>query len=315
VKLQEAGNVLNNASPPNAFGMKYSNLEKGVDGVFSGTVDLLDGETLVKDVPVRGVLTPVTEDCCSIGSDLYIGYGYYRRGGQVFSIRLRSDEPVAPPVPMPELLELGGQTKEPFNYLFANDTLATISKPAKWLLYRKEGAAAWANAGAGVNIPLESAFTWQFVAVDENMLESGILEIPLRQAEEVLTFNLTGEDGAVKLQRGWNLIAVPWNVIPAADALLPAGLFCYDPQRKVGMSALEWTTGSAYWLFVTEEFEGFSLLGETDDSAVVPELARGVWHFMAWDDRLLDHVWHWNGEKFFYGAPAMPTDGVWRYIE
>jgi hypothetical protein len=270
------------------------------------------------------VLTPATKDCCSLGPNLSVGYGYYRWAGEVFSIRLSGKEPAAPQKPpaTPELLELGGQKEEPFNYLFANPVLATISNPAKWLLKKNVAEATWSSTvstNLSVDVRLAPS-TWQFVAVDETMAESEILDIPLRQAEEVKKFQ-GGEGGNIKI--GWNLIAVPWNVKLAPDAPPPpAGLWLFsdDPQQNVYVPAPEWTTGSAYWLFATEEFDGFSLVGETDDSAAVPALlAADTWHFMAWDDGLKDapawHFWRWDGAKFIYGAPAVPTDGVWGYKE
>ncbi|NLZ60319.1 MAG: hypothetical protein GX901_06630, partial [Lentisphaerae bacterium] len=115
-------------------------MELSQDGLFTAQIRLLlpEDNIVSQALELRGVLTPVTSDCCSVGSDLFVAYGYYNYAGQTYSIRLAAtpDEERRPE--KPELLELAGQVQD-FQYVFAaNKVTATISSSGKYLLYHKE---------------------------------------------------------------------------------------------------------------------------------------------------------------------------------
>ncbi|MFA6931968.1 MAG: hypothetical protein WCT05_16720, partial [Lentisphaeria bacterium] len=213
-------------------------------GTFTGTIQVLtqsEGSKELTRNPVLlfGVFTPVTSDCCSIGSDLYAGYGYYHWNGKPYCFRLSPVE--KPKASAPDLLELAGQTQD-FNYVFAADAVqAVISNPSGRLLYQRNDNQRlfYASQEGHLTEQLATESGWKLVALDETMVESEILEIPLLKAQNLQTFNLDGGEGVVELHSGWNLIAVPWNVFPAQDTILPEGLFAYDPTSKAFVQAVK----------------------------------------------------------------------------
>ncbi|NMA42710.1 MAG: hypothetical protein GX946_04940, partial [Oligosphaeraceae bacterium] len=246
------------------------------DGCFTAQIKLLlpEQNSISEALDLRGVLTPVTSDCCSEGSDLYAAYGYYRYGEKTYFVRLATTPNSEIRPEKPELLSLSGQQQD-FQFVFAADIVeAEVSSPSKYLLYHKVGSDEYMLRETVQNEPsfildLDNGVTWNFTALSASCLESEVLEFTLHKAEQNLLLALPSEENPEgSLQPGWNLIGIPCDFMPAVDAALPnIPIMALAEEASSYVQAKQWRSAEAYWIFVEADFAGMELPGMQIEAA------------------------------------------------
>jgi len=302
-------------------------------GTFTGTINVLetaDGNSAGKltrtECAIRGILTPITSDCCRETVDLAVGYGYFNHQDITYIITLNATAVQTADAPI--LVDLEGQAGPNFNAVFQKAAVnLTIDAPTRKVLRREtspDGNADLFLYDWTGEDETAKAFTlttcWQeFVCLEDNKTESPILAIPLQLAGIVATFAVPDADGAVPegaiaVKPDWNLLGVPWNIKPAADSVLARGCMTYDVKGRTFVPATSLSTGTAVWVFLNTG-DQFILWGaDTLDSPVDPTFVKG-WNFVAApEDDAQGANWFWVDGQFTIEPPVQPVwRGVWHY--
>ena len=170
-------------------------------------------------------------------------------------------------------------TSARLQYVFAAKGHSHNQQQRQILLYHKEDSEQYFlqenNENQQLQLDLENPADWSFVALSENHQESEMLKISLQKADENLSLALWSEDNdSGVLRPGWNLIGIPCDFMPAADAALPSQpMLILEPESQSYVQAARWQSAQAYWLFVDEEFDGLQLPGiqvEAEEHDLLP---------------------------------------------
>ena len=153
-----------------------------------------------------------------------------------------------------------------------------------------------------------------------------------RQNDSLVTFKFLPEgapgEGLARLRRGWNLIGIPQNfrtghdvsreiAIAALNVSAGVALFTYDQDKAAYITAETLTAGKAYWMYVGNDTENFTLPGVLllEEDYAKESLVDDAWQFIADPgDEAQGAHWFWVNGRFTIEPPEQPAwQGVWFY--
>ena len=288
------------------------------DGTFTGTLNVLvpeagTGSLQAVEAPMAGIITPVSQDCCSVSDLVAVGYGSYTLNGKQRCIRVfpHTATPGAAPNVKASDLDTSAKTQS---------VMLTAQAPGVLMrrLDRDELFHQPLSDGA-ITVPLDATTPWEFIALptDELTAESAAATLANRLGAETLTVGTTadGEEAgaAPRLHVGWNLVGVPATLaIPVGASFANAN--CFEA-TTVMTPADALVPGRAYWLYVkpnaTVTLDATPL---TAPLAPSDEPPTSGWRCRAWTDGA--QGWFWNGSRFVQtlDAPSKFT-GLWQLAE
>jgi thioredoxin-related protein/thiol-disulfide isomerase/thioredoxin len=298
-------------------------------GVLTGTINVLNaanGSALNRtECAIRGILTPITSDCCRETADLAVGYGYFDHQNATYIITLNATAVLA--AEAPTLVDLEGQAGPDFNVVFQKAAVSlTIDAPTQKVLRREtdlDGNTSLFLYDWTDEYETNKEFTLptlrqEFVGLEDGKAESDILAIPLTPAEAVATFAVPDADGnvpdgAIAVQPGWNLLGVPWDIKLAADYVPGPGWKACDPIQNAFVPASALETGAAYWIFIKDNTLPFDIPGLLlMQPTPMPPDAPAEWRCIA--DPGQGTRWFWVDGQFTTDPPEQPKwQGVWHY--
>ena len=264
------------------------NLEQGV---FTGSFHIWKGEGDLEDVAVtfQGILTPIAEECCGITDAVAVAYGFYTYEGRNYAMRLLPGSYGEATQPKCELVAREGN----------NITWNVLSTGGRILCKRLiDGAMlgfAW-DSHESLEVVLDGTSPYDIVALDEFCVESETVRLDLQCGEEMTVY-------PVAPTPGWNIIAIPWDVLLAENQRPDLTCFTLDPVSRCYVRASSLERGRAYWVFspdgnakLTFTAVPYPARPELD----ITTLANG-WQMLAWDNALLQaspNVFRWNGTAY-----------------
>ncbi|MDQ0288443.1 hypothetical protein [Oligosphaera ethanolica] len=291
-------------------------------GVISGNVNVLFaaqvGQPLLREaVPLRGILTPITSDCCSAGADLFLGYGYFTRRGTPYVFRLSAQSAVQNSLPVLKSIA-GLAPTTPVRPINAGEVAVQIQSAGKRILYQRQYSndlflADWSAAAADfTELTLATAATWQFVALSRDKTASAPLLVAIPRQT---TLGSDPDSGKGALHPGWNLIGIPadrhYTVLDNDGGTILA----YDNDASAYTTTSELNGGLAYWVFVPDD-DFAATIAQMEQPAPGVVITPG-WSFLALPTTpLLGNIttWYWNGWTFTLTPPSdVPAPGVWLY--
>lgn len=289
------------------------------DGTFTGTLNVLvkDAETLQLtpvEAPMSGVITPVSQDCCSVSELVAVGYGSYTFGGVQRSLRIfpHTATPAAAPSATSDDLDTEAKTHR---------VTLTASSAGVLMLRLDDGNLYHAALTDGTaTVTLDATTPWHLITLpsSETISESAPTLLANRLGSETLTIGTTadGEDAgdAPRLHVGWNLVGVP------ATLAVPAGVrfsnaVCFEATNNILTQPDSLVPGRAYWLYVrpnaTVTLEatclGAPLSGSDEETGI-------GWHARAWTEGA--QGWFWNGSRFVQSLESpTPYTGLWQQAD
>ena len=119
---------------------------------------------------------------------------------------------------------------------------------------------------------------------------------------------------------GWNMIAIPWDVLVAENQKPEINCFTLDPVNHCYVRASSLERGRAYWVFTTDGSAKLTFTGvpyPARPELDVTTLAEG-WQMLAWDDALLQaspNAFIWNGSSFDVVSPPKQNQPVMLFME
>ncbi len=304
-------------------------------GTFTGTINVLktaagslEGELERTECVIRGVLTPITSDCCRETTNLAVGYGYFRHDGSTHVITLSA--PAVQAADAPTLVDLEGQTGPDFNGVFQKGAVGlTINAPTRKVLRRETGLDEtttlflhdWSGEEETTKAFTLATRRQEFTGLEDGKAESSLLAIPLQPADTLATFAVPDADGnvpagAIAVQPGWNLLGIPWNVRPAADYVPEAGCMTYAAAQKTFVPATRLSAGDAMWIFVDDNDAPLNIPGLSPAlPEPIPPMFTTGWHFVAAPGQGQGERWFWVDGQFTTTEPAAGAawHGVWYF--
>ncbi|MDD4539234.1 MAG: hypothetical protein PHT80_09495, partial [Lentisphaeria bacterium] len=286
-------------------------------GAISGSVNVLfteqAGQPLVREsLPLLGVLTPITSDCCSAGTDLFLGYGYFTWQGTPYAFRLSAQSAVqnSPPVLTSPV--------QPIPPVATTEVSLQVQSAGKRILYRRQYSsdlflADWSATLADyAELTVATGATWHFVALSGDKAPSPPLQIVIPRQS---TLGSSPDSGDAAMPPGWNLIGIPTDRHYTVMDNGGGTILAYADSASAYVSTNELVGGQAYWVFVPDN-DFAATLTQMDQPTPNSDLKPG-WSFLALPTTPLpDHltVWYWNGSNFTLTPPnADPAPGAWLY--
>ncbi|NMA48146.1 MAG: hypothetical protein GX945_16450, partial [Lentisphaerae bacterium] len=291
-------------------------------GVLSGKLNVLVAaqvsQPLLREaVILRGILTPLTSDCCSAGTDLALGYGYFTWRGTTYAFHITPHSALRNP--SPQLKSIAGLAPvEPIPPVAGATVAVQIQSPSKRVLYQRQYSnelflADWSDAAENhTDLALATGVTWQFVALSQDKAASASLLIAIPRQT---TLSAALGNGAGLLVPGWNLIGIPANQHYTIMDKDGGSILAYDEDAGVYTSTNELNGGLAYWVFVPDNDFAATITQIEQPSANIT--GTPGWSFLALPaSSLRDTVtaWYWNGKTFTRTPPnGVPAPGAWLY--
>ena len=289
-------------------------------GVVNGSLNVLSsaqtGQPLQREaVQLRGILTPITSDCCSAGTDLFLGYGYFTWRDTPYAFRISAQSAIQNTVPVLKSLA-GLAPATPIQPVEAAEVAVQIQSASKRVLYQRLHSsdlflADWSAAAEDyTELTVATGATWQFVALSQDKAPSAPLQVVIPRQT---TLGASPDSGDAAIPPGWNLIGIPadrhYIVIDNGGGTILA----YAESASAYTSTNELVGGRAYWVFAPDNdyVATLSQMEQPTPSLVI----KPGWSFLALPTTPLpDHitVWYWNGSNFTLTPPsADPAPGAW----
>ena len=270
------------------------------DGTFTGTLNVLvpeagTGQLKSVEADMSGIITPVTQDCCSVSMLVAVGYGSYTLNGKQRCIRVfpHTATPGAAPNVIAGDLDTSAETHS-----------VTLTAQAPGVLMRRLDSGNLYHAAltdGTATVTLDATTPWHLITLpsSETISESAPTLLANRLGNETLTIGTTadGEDAgdAPRLHVGWNLVGIP------ATLAVPAGVrftnaVCFEATSVLSQPD-SLVPGHAYWLYVkpnaTVTLDATPL---TAPLAPSDEPHTSGWRCRAWTKGA--QGWFWNGSRF-----------------
>ena len=260
-------------------------------GLFSGSFHIWKGQGELEDAAVtfQGILTPIAEECCGLSDAVAVAYGFYAYEGRNYAVRLLPGSYSKASPPKCEVAARDG-----------NDITWNILSPGGRILCKRllDGTMlgfAW-ESDADLKAVLDGASPYDVVAMDKFRVESDTVHLNLQCGEEMTVYPATKKPG-------WNLVAIPWDVLVAENQKSDAECFALDSVSRcyIRVSSLE--RGHAYWVFSTDGNAKLTFTGvhyPARPGLDITTLVDG-WQMVAWDNALLQAsptIFLWNGTAF-----------------
>lgn len=258
---------------------------KHADGIVSGNVNVLvaqeNGSVNWETGELVIGLAPKPIYCCEY-DETPVGHGFYKlKDGRVFYATLNGSHNnyfIASPgaVELPADASIG-------TVVSLADGQWMLLVDVEGMLLLKDGDALPAGAWSVYCGPT----SWYYK-------ESEVpYSLPLYQ----VLGTVNGPDN--RLNRGWNVIALPWTVSSVSpetkDALLALGTF-YGHSSGVMVVSTEIKGGHGYWVYVSEVPEkSIEIQGAPSRKTVFK--GKGAWHFGQAPSNW-SYGWRWNGEQY-----------------
>jgi len=320
-------------------------------GTFTGRINVLktadgsaNGELARTECPIRGILTPITKNCCGQTPNLADGHGYFTLDGATCLVTIFNQAPGKTAPPAIDAWTHGDHAgtriaSDVTCYISDSDnnTVQLSVPPNAQILCRQVATGEiflHSAAGADVLI-LDSlpALRHEFTAIEDGKAESDKATLRLyRQNDSLVTFKFLPEgapgEGLARLRRGWNLIGIPQNfrtghdvskeiAIAALNVSAGVALFTYDQDKAAYITAETLTAGKAYWMYVGNDTENFTLPGVLllEEDYAKESLVDDAWQFIADPgDEAQGAHWFWVNGRFTIEPPEQPAwQGVWFY--
>jgi len=261
------------------------------DGTFQGAFRVLSGEGILTEhqASFRGILTPISPECCGITDAVASAYGYYTFDGRNYAIRVIPEEYSSSVQPECTIVAKNG-----------NNITWNVKTSGKILCYRLLDSTYYGFAwkGGSGDIVLDGTSPYDVVAMENFCVESPTVRLGLQCGEKMTVYPAADQRNRL----GWVVVAIPWNVLLAENQVPNAVCFTFDPVARsiIRPDCLE--RGHAYWLFsrdgnasLTFTAVAFPTRGELDFT-----LSQG-WHMFAWDDAFApwtSQTYRWNGTTY-----------------
>ncbi|MBQ6470885.1 MAG: thioredoxin family protein, partial [Victivallales bacterium] len=275
-------------------------------GMFTGTMTVFTGENQALldefEVSVQGIITPVSETCCTASDAVAVGYGFYSLNGMGYPIRI-----------LPGVVAVTG-TPEVY-WERSQDETATwsIYAGSRQVLYRRQddGRLGFIDCTGHANpfqvtLPAETAYRIEALDLRNQTLESPFVSIISMLLEE-RAFTAPPSQGTA---HGWKMLGIPHDllVISQLDASQP----CYtiDPLTNSMVLTDELEGGRSYWMFAPDGTASLTVLCIQTGDSWQPDLSLG-WNMVTWDKDCPEQsgvtFFVWDGND--YEATDAPDEG------
>lgn len=202
-----------------------------------------------ENVNIHGIIVQTTQLCCDISANVALCYGYYKYDGEVYKVRVYPTAYQKADIPALQTMSTSNTT---INLRCVAGT--------KSILYKRldTNQIYFANwTGSYGTVSIDSTSPWQFEAMSSNVnnevAESEIVEVALYKGAKTYTYGAS-DSADVKLEKGWNLVGIPWNVAVAKQQNAAwTNIFELDTDKMVYARPTTIETGKAYWIFVNDD--------------------------------------------------------------
>ena len=260
-------------------------------GSFTGTFHIWKGQGKLEEVAVafQGILTPISEECCGVTDAVAVAYGFYTYEGHNYAMRVVPGSYGEASQPLCEVAARDG-----------NDITWNVLSSGGRILCRRiiDGTMlgfAWDDHNP-LEVVLDGASPYDVVAMDEFCVESRPVRLGLQCGEEMTAYPAMETPG-------WNMIAIPWNVLVAEKQKPEIPCFTLDSVSHCYVRASSLEPGQAYWVFTADGSAKLTFTGipyPARPELDVTTFADG-WQMLAWDNALLQaspNAFIWNGSSF-----------------
>ena len=167
--------------------------------------------------------------------------------------------------------------------------------------------------GYSTEVVLDGTSPYDVVALDEFCVESEVVRLDLQCGEKMTAYPAMPTPG-------WNMIAIPWDVLVAENQKPEITCFTLDPVSHCYIRPSSLERGRAYWVFTTDGSAKLTFTGvpyPARPELDVTTLAVG-WQMLAWDDALLQasaNAFSWNGSSFDVVSAPKQNQPVMLFME
>ena len=307
ILLQEVGDALVPSRDSLLSGLFQSFQINRADGTFQGSFRFLSGEGLLTEhqAAFRGILTPISPECCGITDAVASAYGYYTYEGRNYAIRVIPEAYSSSVPPDCTIVAQNG-----------NNITWNVKASGQILCKRLLDSTYYGFVckGASHDIVLDGTSPYDVVALNQFCVESETMHLGLQCGEEMTIYPSNDQ----RNKPGWVMIAIPWNLLLTENQAPNAICFTINTATNCLIRPAILESGRAYWLFTTDGNASLTFTAVTNPTRTASDftLSNG-WHMLAWDEAfasLLPQTYIWNGIAYGYEPHPQNNKPVMFYI-